>query len=79
MPLNAKKESLMRGFLFICLLSLIIRMRLRRQIQEMNLLEDYTVEGLLLELETIKKLRLEEGKIVITERTINQKSILSAI
>jgi len=45
----------------------------------MNLLEDYTVEGLLLELETIKKLRLEEGKIVITERTINQKSILSAI
>lgn len=79
MPLNAKKESSMRGFLFICFLSLIIRMRLLRQMKETNLLEDYTVEGLLLELEKIKKIRLAEGKIVITELTKKQKFILSAL
>lgn len=75
-PLNAKKEASMKGFLFVTFISLILRMRLLKWMKETGLLENYTVEGLLLELAKIKKITLTDGETLVTEITRKQRTIL---
>lgn len=79
LPLNAKKESTIRGLLFVNYLSLIVRMRLINQMRETGLLKNYTVEKLLLELEKIKKIQLANGDIMVTETTKKQNDILEKL
>ena len=76
LPLNAKKETSMRGFLFVTFIGLILRMQLLKKMKETGLLEDYTVEGLFLELAKIKKIKLANGETLVTELTKKQRTIL---
>lgn len=78
-PLNTQKESTTRGFLFICFLGLMIEMRLVNLMKETKLLKEYTLEKLLLELEKIKKMKLANGEIIITEITKRQREILEKL
>lgn len=41
-------------------------MRLLNMMRETKIIEDYTVESLLLELEKIKKVELQNGKEIVT-------------
>ncbi|MFW6122109.1 MAG: IS1634 family transposase [Petrotogales bacterium] len=79
LPLNTSKESTTRGFLFVCFVGLILEMRLLNQMKETGLLKDYTVEKLLLELEKIKKVRLANDELIVTEITRRQKGILEKL
>jgi transposase len=56
LPLNVRKDATVAGYLFVCFLALILRMRLRRLVKEAGLNKKYSIEGLLTELE---KLRLK--------------------
>lgn len=76
LPLNAKKETTMKGFLFVTFIGLILRMQLLKKMKETGLLEDYTVEGLFLELAKIKKIKLANGETIVTELTKKQRTIL---
>src|SRR5665648_602960 len=66
LPLNTNKDSTTKGFIFICFIGLIIRMRLLNIMKEKEILKNYTVESLLMELEKIKKIELENGETIIT-------------
>ncbi|WP_449405513.1 IS1634 family transposase [Methanofollis tationis] len=79
MPLNAKNESSMKGFLFVTFISLILRMRLLKWMKETGLMEDYTLEGMLLELAKIKKIKLANGEIMVTEISRRQRAILERL
>lgn len=51
LPMNVKTESTIRGYLFMVFIALIIQMRLDTLMKENELLEKYSMEELLLELE----------------------------
>ncbi len=78
-PLNTQKEETTRGLLFACYLGLMLRMRLLRRMKETKLLEHYTVDSLLLELEKIKKIKLEDGTLMTNELTRKHKDILTRL
>jgi transposase len=79
LPLNARKESTVRGFLFVNFISLIIRMRLLRLMKDSDLIKEFTADGLLLELSKIKKIQLANGDIIVSEITKKQRTILEAL
>jgi hypothetical protein len=51
-------------------------MRLLSMMRETKIIEDYTVESLLLELEKIRKIELQNGEVIVTELTRKQKEII---
>lgn len=79
LPLNTHSEKTMRGFIFIAFLSLIIRTRLMNMMREAKLLDKYSVELLLLQLEKLREITLADGQIFVTEMTKNQREILQAM
>jgi len=79
LPLNTHSEKTTRGFIFIAFLSLIIRSRLMNMMQEAELLDKYSVELLLLQLEKLRKIILADGQIFVTEMTKKQREILQAL
>jgi transposase len=79
LPLNVRKESTMRGFIFVTFISLILRMKLLKQMKDTKLLEEYTLDGLLLELAKIKKIRLANGEVITSEISKKQRTILEAL
>ncbi len=79
LPLNTNKDSTTKGFIFICFIGLIIRMRLLNIMRETKIIEEYTVESLLLELEKIRKVELQNGKVIVTELTRKQKEIMEKL
>lgn len=78
-PLNTKTESTLRGYLFVCFLALIIRMKLQRMIKEGEIQDKYSVDGVITELEKIKLLILPDGQRLVTEITKRQRKILEAL
>jgi transposase len=79
LPLNTNKDSTTKGFIFICFIGLIIRMRLLNIMREAKIIEEYTVESLLLELEKIRKVELQNGKVIVAELTRKQKEIMEKL
>jgi len=79
LPLNTHSEKTTRGFIFIVFLSLIIRTRLMNMMREAKLLDKYSVELLLLQLEKLRKITLADGQIFVTEMTKKQREILQAL
>ena len=79
LPLNAQKTETVKGFIFLCFLALILRMRLLRMMQDTELSKNYTVDALLLELEKIKKVELSNNEMILTELTKKQKDILARL
>ena len=79
LPLNTNKDSTTKGFIFICFIGLIIRMKLLSLMRETTIIEDHTVESLLLELEKIRKVELQNGEVMVTELTRKQKEIMEKL
>ena len=79
MPLNVRTEATLKGYLFITFISLILRMRLLKRMKEAGLLKHYTLEGMLLELAKIKKIRLANDEVMTTEISKRQRTILEAL
>jgi transposase len=79
LPLNTKKDSTTKGFLFVCFIGLIIRMKLLNTMREKKIVEEYTVESLLLELEKIKKIELQNGDLIVTELSRKQKDLMEIL
>jgi transposase len=79
LPLNTHSEKTTRGFIFIAFLSLIIRTRLINMMREAELLDKYSVELLLLQLEKLRKITLADGQILVTEMTKKQREIFQAL
>jgi transposase len=79
LPLNTHSEKTTRGFIFIAFLSLIIRSRLINMMRESNILDKYSVELLLLQLEKLRKITLADGQIFVTEMTKKQREIIQAL
>ena len=79
LPLNTHSEKTTKGFIFIAFLGLIIRTRLMNMMREADLLEKYSVELLLLQMEKLRKISLADGQIIVTEMTKKQREILQAL
>jgi transposase len=79
LPLNTHSEKTTKGFIFIAFLGLIIRTRLMNMMREADLLEKYSVELLLLQMEKLRKITLADGQIFVTEMTKKQREILQAL
>lgn len=79
LPLNVRKDSTVSGYLFVCYLSLILRMRLLRLSKESGLNKKYSIEGLLTELEKLRLMILPDGTKIPTEVTKRQRDILTAL
>jgi transposase len=78
-PLNMEKVETVRGLLLVGFLGLILRTRLSKRMKESGLWKRYTVDSLLLELEGIKKIKLEDGSFITTQLTRGQKEIVSRL
>jgi transposase len=78
LPLNTHGEKTTRGFIFVAFLSLIIRTRLMNKMREAGLLDKYSVELLLLQLDKLRKITLADGHVIVTEMTKKQREILQA-
>jgi len=79
MPLQVRTEATLKGYLFITFISLILRMRLLKRMKDAGLLKHYTLEGMLLELAKIKRIRLANGEVITTEISKRQRTILEAL
>ena len=79
MPANVRKDSTMKGYLFISFLSLILRMRLMKLMREAGLSSKYSVEALVTELEKNRVMILPDGTQIVTEQTKKQKEIFKAL
>jgi len=79
LPLNTHSEKTTRGFIFIAFLGLIIRTRLMNMMREAEILDKYSVELLLLQLEKLRKITLADGQIFVTEMTKKQREIFQAL
>jgi Transposase len=76
LPLNAQRDSTLKGLLFGFFLALTLRMRIMKIMQEKELVSKYNLEGMLLELEKIKKIELTDGEVLTSELTRKQREIL---
>ena len=54
-------------------------MKLLSMMRETKIIEDYTIESLLLELEKIRKVELQNGEVMVTELTRKQKEIMEKL
>jgi len=79
LPLNVRKDTTVAGYLFVCFLSLILRMRLLRLLKESGLNKKYSIEGMLTELEKLRLMFLPDGTRLPTEVTKRQRDILTAL
>jgi transposase len=79
LPLNTHSDKTTRGFIFIAFLSLIIRTRLMNMMRDAEILDKYSVELLLLQLEKFRKIALADGQIIVTEMTKKQREIIQAL
>ena len=79
LPLNTSKDSITNRFIFVCFIGLIFRMKLLSMMRETKIIEDYTIESLLLELEKIRKVELQNGEVMVTELTRKQKEIMEKL
>ena len=78
-PMRVRKESTIRGMLFIFFISLIIRTALMRGMISSGLMNKYSLEKMLLELEKLHVVEDASGNINELERTRKQKDILEAL
>jgi transposase len=77
LPLEVRKDCTVAGYLFVCFLSLILRMRLLRLLKESDLNIEYSIDGLLTELEKLRLMILPDGTKIPTEATKRQRDILT--
>ncbi|MBP6977086.1 MAG: hypothetical protein PHD61_00730 [Bacteroidales bacterium] len=62
--------------MFVSLLALIIRMNIMNVLKQANMLKDYNFEKMMLQLEKIKAIVTEDGKVFYSEVTKKQRELL---
>ena len=77
-PLRERKQSTVRGLVFILFLSLMVRLAMRRMLAESGLNRRYSMDKAFLELEKLQMMEID-GKIIERERTKKQSDILEAL
>ena len=78
-PMRVRKESTIRGTIFVFFLSLIIRNALMGGIIASGLMKKYSLERMLLELEKLHVIEDQNGNLTELERTRKQKDIIDAL
>jgi len=78
-PMRKRKESTIRGTIFVFFLSLIIRNALMRGMISTGLMKRYSLERMILELEKLHVMEDQNGNLTELERTKKQKDILEAL
>jgi len=78
-PMRKRKESTIRGTIFVFFLSLIMRNALTRGAISSGLMNRYSLERMLLEFEKLHVADNGSGNITELERTKKQKDILDAL
>lgn len=76
---NMQKDNTLKGLIFVSYLALLIKMRLLRKMHQSNLIEKYTLEGMLLELEKTRLIDYGGGRQATTELTRKQQEILNTL
>ena len=77
--MRVRKESTIRGMMFIFFLSLIIRTALMRGMISSGLMKKYSLERMILELEKLHVIENDSGNMSELERTRKQKDILEVL
>ena len=78
-PMRVRKETTIRGMLFIFFISFIIRTALIRGMISSGLMKKYSLERILLELEKLHVIEDQNGNLTELERTKKQKDIIDAL
>ena len=78
-PFRTHKTEVAKGWIFVTFLSLIMRSRLLQLLRETELSKEYSVPLLLLVLSRLKKVKLSDGSIIITEITRKQRGIFKSL
>ena len=78
-PMRVRKESTIRGILFIFFISLTIRSALTMGMISSGLMRKYSLEKMILELEKLHVVEDAGDSITELERTRKQKDILEAL
>ncbi len=73
---HAHKDETLKGLMFISLLALIIRMNIMNVLKQVDKLKDYSYEKMMLQLEKIKAVVTEDGKVFYSEITKKQRELL---
>jgi len=73
---HIRKDTTLKGLMFICFLALIIRMRIMNVLKRAGLLKSYSFERLVIQLEKLKAIVMEDGQIIYSELTKKQKELL---
>ena len=69
-PLRMRNESILKGLVMAFFISLIIRSGMVKRMNDSGLSKKYSVEKMFLELGKLSKVKLLDGDIVETERTV---------
>ncbi len=69
LPLNTQSEKTTRRFVFVALVRLVIRTRLMDKMREPGLIDKYSVELLLLQMDTLRMISLADGQVFKTDVT----------
>jgi transposase len=77
--MNTQRDSTLRGLIFVFFIALILRMRIVKLMQEKGLTSRYNLEGMLIELEKIRKIELSDGEVLTSELTKKQREILDKL
>jgi transposase len=73
---HAHKDETLKGLMFVSLLALIIRMNIMNVLKQADKLKDYNFEKMMLQLEKIKAIITEDGKVFYSEITKKQRELL---
>ncbi|MBP6979158.1 MAG: hypothetical protein PHD61_06760 [Bacteroidales bacterium] len=73
---HAHKDETLKGLMFVSLLALIIRMNIVNVLKQADKFKDYNFEKMMLQLEKIKAVVTEDGKVFYPEITKKQRELL---
>lgn len=76
---QVRKDETLKGLLFVCFLSLIMKMRLYKKIEESGLNRKYSMDGILVELSKLKVIELSNGERILSEVTKKQREIFEKL
>ena len=75
-PLRLHGLETLRGNLFVNIVSLAIRSAILTQMKKTDLAKRYSMEKMLLELHKVRKVKLQNGKEIMTEITKKERDII---
>ena len=75
-PLRVHGLEALRGTLFVNIVSLAIRSAILTEMKKTDLASRYSIEKILLELHKVRKVKLQNGREIMTEITKKERDII---